>query len=78
MITDFVLDDRPQVATLCNVTIILESAMSAATTAALEPNSTAAPHRGRILAILGLARLTVVLDTTIVNIALPSAQAVGV
>lgn len=31
-------------------------------------------HRGRVLAIIGLAQLMVVLDTTIVNIALPSAQ----
>jgi EmrB/QacA subfamily drug resistance transporter len=31
-------------------------------------------HPGRILAIIGLAQLMVVLDTTIVNIALPSAQ----
>ncbi len=31
-------------------------------------------HRGRVLLIIGLAQLMVVLDTTIVNIALPSAQ----
>ena len=31
-------------------------------------------HHGRILLIIGLAQLMVVLDTTIVNIALPSAQ----
>jgi EmrB/QacA subfamily drug resistance transporter len=31
-------------------------------------------HHGRILVIIGLAQLMVVLDTTIVNIALPSAQ----
>lgn len=49
--------------------------MSSATSAALEPDRVAAPHRGRVLAVLGLAQLTVVLDTTIVNIALPSAQA---
>ncbi|MGD9990692.1 MFS transporter [Pseudonocardia sp.] len=49
--------------------------MSSATSAALAPGSVAAPHRLRILALLGLAQLVVVLDTTIVNIALPSAQA---
>ncbi|MBP0459073.1 MFS transporter [Streptomyces montanisoli] len=49
--------------------------MSTASAAALKPEGTAAPHRGRILAMLGLAQLMVVLDTTIVNIALPSAQA---
>jgi EmrB/QacA subfamily drug resistance transporter len=32
-------------------------------------------HPGRVLVIIGLAQLMVVLDTTIVNIALPSAQA---
>ena len=31
-------------------------------------------HPGRVLVIIGLAQLMVVLDTTIVNIALPSAQ----
>src|ERR1700722_2510485 len=31
-------------------------------------------HHGRVLLIIGLAQLMVVLDTTIVNIALPSAQ----
>ena len=31
-------------------------------------------HSGRVLVIIGLAQLMVVLDTTIVNIALPSAQ----
>ncbi|RYV49461.1 MFS transporter [Pengzhenrongella frigida] len=39
---------------------------------------TAAPHGNRrwwVLAVIGLAQLTVVLDGTIVNIALPSAQA---
>ena len=34
----------------------------------------AEPHSARILLIIGLAQLMVVLDTTIVNIALPSAQ----
>ncbi|MGH8860237.1 MAG: MFS transporter [Jatrophihabitantaceae bacterium] len=33
------------------------------------------PHRWLVLAIIGIAQLMVVLDTTIVNIALPSAQA---
>src|SRR6187401_654960 len=32
-------------------------------------------HRWKILALIGLAQLMVVLDITIVNIALPSAQA---
>lgn len=49
--------------------------MSSATSTTLEPDRDTAPHRDRILAILGLAQLMVVLDTTIVNIALPSAQA---
>ncbi|MBW8795151.1 MAG: DHA2 family efflux MFS transporter permease subunit [Streptomyces sp.] len=33
-----------------------------------------APHRWMVLAVIGLAQLMVVLDSTIVNIALPSAQ----
>lgn len=36
---------------------------------------TAAPNRWAVLALLGVAQLMVVLDSTIVNIALPSAQA---
>jgi len=44
-----------------------------------EPTSagptTPPPHRWAILGIIGVAQLMVVLDTTIVNIALPSAQA---
>jgi MFS family permease len=42
-----------------------------------EPASAVNPHhatRWRILTILGIAQLMVVLDATIVNIALPSAQ----
>ena len=41
------------------------------------PNPSADPHRDRrwlILAVIGIAQLLVVLDVTIVNIALPSAQ----
>jgi EmrB/QacA subfamily drug resistance transporter len=41
------------------------------------PNSSAQPHHDRrwlILAVIGIAQLMVVLDVTIVNIALPSAQ----
>ena len=34
-----------------------------------------APHRWPVLAVIGIAQLMVVLDTTVVNIALPSAQA---
>lgn len=43
----------------------------------LAPAAGADPHHARrwwILAILGIAQLMVVLDATIVNIALPSAQ----
>ncbi|ROQ39616.1 EmrB/QacA subfamily drug resistance transporter [Frondihabitans sp. PhB188] len=54
----------------------MTSTTSAATAA---PNSSPAPaardHKWIILAIVGLAQLMVVLDATIVNIALPSAQA---
>ena len=45
--------------------------MTSATTAAQDPHH---ENRWRILAILGIAQLMVVLDATIVNIALPSAQ----
>lgn len=41
------------------------------------PETSADPHRDRrwlILAVIGIAQLMVVLDVTIVNIALPSAQ----
>lgn len=38
------------------------------------PPSQATPHRWLALAVIGLAQLMVVLDATIVNIALPSAQ----
>ena len=46
-------------------------AQSAAAARAPRP---AGRHSGRVLVIIGLAQLMVVLDTTIVNIALPSAQ----
>jgi EmrB/QacA subfamily drug resistance transporter len=39
------------------------------------PPHTPAPNRWAVLALLGVAQLMVVLDSTIVNIALPSAQA---
>jgi EmrB/QacA subfamily drug resistance transporter len=39
------------------------------------PPAAPAPHRWAILGVIGLAQLMVILDTTIVNIALPSAQA---
>jgi EmrB/QacA subfamily drug resistance transporter len=38
------------------------------------PESTSAPNRWAVLALLGVAQLMVVLDATIVNVALPSAQ----
>ena len=38
---------------------------------------TSGHHPARVLVIIGLAQLMVVLDTTIVNIALPSAQKIG-
>ncbi|QFQ94974.1 MFS transporter [Streptomyces phaeolivaceus] len=41
---------------------------------ASSPADTPPPHRWWILAVIGLAQLMVVLDATIVNIALPSAQ----
>jgi EmrB/QacA subfamily drug resistance transporter len=41
---------------------------------ALAPRSGSAPNRWAVLALLGVAQLMVVLDATIVNIALPSAQ----
>ncbi|MGY0489890.1 DHA2 family efflux MFS transporter permease subunit [Streptomyces sp. WG-D5] len=50
----------------------------AAASAAQPPGAPAAhhvPHRWWVLAVIGLAQLMVVLDATIVNIALPSAQA---
>ncbi|MDX6714381.1 MAG: hypothetical protein QOH30_939, partial [Baekduia sp.] len=43
----------------------------------MTPTDSTDPHHARrwlILAVLGLAQLMVVLDATIVNIALPSAQ----
>ncbi|AZP22707.1 DHA2 family efflux MFS transporter permease subunit [Streptomyces aquilus] len=45
-----------------------------ATVSALPPAESPPRHRWWILAIIGLAQLMVVLDATIVNIALPSAQ----
>src|SRR5690349_23572283 len=42
---------------------------------ALSPRGAAEPNRWAVLALLGVAQLMVVLDSTIVNIALPSAQA---
>ena len=39
-----------------------------------EPQAAAEPNRWAVLALLGTAQLMVVLDATIVNIALPSAQ----
>src|SRR5436309_12235468 len=39
-----------------------------------EASSSSGHHPARVLLIIGLAQLMVVLDTTIVNIALPSAQ----
>ncbi|MFJ8950664.1 DHA2 family efflux MFS transporter permease subunit [Streptomyces sp. NPDC102381] len=50
----------------------------AAASSAQPPGAPAAhhvPHRWWVLAVIGLAQLMVVLDATIVNIALPSAQA---
>src|SRR5690349_17088193 len=41
---------------------------------ALSPRGAAEPNRWAVLALLGVAQLMVVLDSTIVNIALPSAQ----
>jgi len=52
--------------------------MIAPATYAPDPIETASPHGSRrwwVLAVVALAQLTVVLDGTIVNIALPSAQA---
>src|SRR5580692_6549169 len=48
--------------------------MTAANPPAQPASDTPDPRRWRILAVLGLAQLMVVLDATIVNIALPSAQ----
>jgi EmrB/QacA subfamily drug resistance transporter len=49
--------------------------VSQAVAATMTPNQKMYSRRWAILAILGLAQLMVVLDATIVNIALPSAQA---
>jgi hypothetical protein len=38
------------------------------------PSAVSDPNRWTVLALLGVAQLMVVLDATIVNIALPSAQ----
>ncbi|MFE9458565.1 MFS transporter [Streptomyces californicus] len=48
--------------------------MSTASAAPPASGRATAPRPHRVLAVLGLAQLMVVLDTTIVNIALPSAQ----
>src|SRR5580693_389997 len=48
--------------------------MTAANPPAPPTSDTPDPRRWRILAVLGLAQLMVVLDATIVNIALPTAQ----
>jgi EmrB/QacA subfamily drug resistance transporter len=40
----------------------------------LRPRSVAAPNRWAVLALVGVAQLMVVLDATVVNVALPSAQ----
>jgi EmrB/QacA subfamily drug resistance transporter len=48
--------------------------MAAASTATAARSSESAPNRWAVLALLGIAQLMVVLDATIVNIALPSAQ----
>ncbi|MBV9050492.1 MAG: MFS transporter, partial [Solirubrobacterales bacterium] len=40
----------------------------------LRPRSTVAPNRWAVLALVGVAQLMVVLDATVVNVALPSAQ----
>src|SRR5260221_11633597 len=45
--------------------------MSASST---NPSAVSDPNRWAVLALLGVAQLMVVLDATIVNIALPSAQ----
>ena len=47
---------------------------SAAVTTAQNPPGAPDPRRWLILAVVALAQLMVVLDATIVNIALPSAQ----
>ena len=41
---------------------------------AIAQSATKQPNRWAVLALLGVAQLMVVLDATIVNIALPSAQ----
>jgi EmrB/QacA subfamily drug resistance transporter len=43
-------------------------------TSTAQPSSVSSPNRWAVLALLGVAQLMVVLDATIVNIALPSAQ----
>jgi EmrB/QacA subfamily drug resistance transporter len=48
--------------------------MAAASTVTAARSSGSAPNRWAVLALLGIAQLMVVLDATIVNIALPSAQ----
>src|SRR5947209_15496885 len=40
----------------------------------LRSRATAAPNRWAVLALVGVAQLMVVLDATVVNVALPSAQ----
>ena len=40
----------------------------------LRPRSAAAPNRWAVLALVAVAQLMVVLDATVVNVALPSAQ----
>jgi EmrB/QacA subfamily drug resistance transporter len=40
----------------------------------LRPRTTATPNRWAVLALVGVAQLMVVLDATVVNVALPSAQ----
>jgi hypothetical protein len=50
------------------------SARQAGDADAASPGATADPRRWLILAVVALAQLMVVLDATIVNIALPSAQ----
>ena len=43
-------------------------------TSTAKPSAVTDPNRWAVLALLGIAQLMVVLDATIVNIALPSAQ----
>ena len=55
-----------------------EALPAASASAPAQASTTAVPDPGRrrwlILAVIGVAQLMVVLDATIVNIALPSAQ----